>query len=135
MGQVRSIKDSECIRSKLNNTGGTIAKGTVCKLNGVVGEAAVMAATTDDVYGVAMADIADGAMGDFQIRGKALVLSGGALATPGTLLMSSATGKAAAWAAGAGTNANVLGIQETTASGADELIEVELAGPATSKQG
>jgi len=123
------------IRSKKNSTGSTISAGLVVILDSTEDLIKLPTATTDHLYGVAMNDIPTGEWGDVQIRGRAKVLSNGALATPGILLMSGADGKAIAWTAIAGTNAQVLGIQETTTAGANEFVEVELAGPGIIKQG
>ena len=45
------------------------------------------------------------------------------------------TGRVDTWAAGGGTNAQVVGLLLTTAGAQDDLVEVELAGPATIAQG
>jgi hypothetical protein len=125
----------EGIRGKLNNTGSDIAAHMCVKMHTVADEIALVGATTDHVFGVTHAIIADGAYGDVVTRGQAIVLSGAAMATLGVLTMADATGRAIAWTAGAGANANVLGTLLSTASGAAEQVEIELAGPGAFKQG
>jgi hypothetical protein len=131
--QLREIPEG--IRGKLNNTGSDIAAHMAVKLDSTVDQIALVGATTDHVFGVTHAIIADGAYGDIVTRGQALVLSGAAMATIGVLTMADATGRAIAWSAAGGTNANVLGTLLTTASGAAELVEIELAGPGVINQG
>ena len=135
MTQPRSIKEPDDIRAKKNTTGTTILARTVVKLHTAKDEMRLPAATTDHLYGVALYDIPDGAWGDFQIRGRALCRAAGALATLGIRLMSNVTGQVVAWAAAAGTNAQVVGTLETTAGAANDLVEVELAGPGAIAQG
>lgn len=134
-GQPRTSKGADDIRAKLNKTSATLSKGVVVKLDTDADEVLLPAADTDHVYGVVLNDIGDGKWGDIQIRGRALGLSAGALATRGVLLKADTAGKLVAWAASAGANAHVVGTLETTAAGANELVEVELAGPGVIKQG
>lgn len=134
LNQPRQNVSGPEILSGKNTSGSTIPKGSVVKAHSVTDEVRLVAAATDAIHGVVMRDIADGEYGPIQRTGRALVLAAGALATPGTLLMSAA-GKAGAWSASAGNAANVLGTQNTTADGADELIEVDLAGPGSFRDG
>jgi hypothetical protein len=135
MTQVRSTKSAGDIRGKKNTTGAALLKGTSVKLHTAKDEVALPAADTDHIYGVVLNDIPDDGWGDIQIRGKALCLTAGALATNGVRLKSDTAGKVVAWSATAGNNAHVVGTLETIAGAADELVEVELAGPGTIAQG
>ena len=84
------------------------------------------AAVTDNIHGVSMSAIDDGANGDIILTGLARVTSGAAV-TVGDRVNSDGTGRAITASGGAGV-ANV-GVAKTAATGADEVIEVELAGP------
>jgi hypothetical protein len=116
------------IRSAFNNTGSTILKGTIVKLNTsaplYAGEIAKAAANSDVLYGVTMQDVLNGAWGDVQISGIAIVLVGTANAI-GARLTSDANGKTITWA----TTQSLLGIAVTAGVVADVYQEVELAGP------
>jgi hypothetical protein len=71
------------IRSVYNGTGSTIAKGTIVKRKVAAttqDEIVKAAGTTDVLYGVMMADIADKSYGDCQIGGVGLVLCSGTIA-------------------------------------------------------
>lgn len=116
-----------------NNESTTIAKGTVIKRDTTQGYGKKVAATTDAILGVTIADVPAQTWGTVQIRGRCGVLAGATI-TPGQRLMADSTGRAVQWAAGAGTNANVLG--ECNQGGTVGLLcEVDLAGPAVISQG
>lgn len=110
------------IRSCLNQTGGTIAKGTIVKYHttGDVGRIVKAAAATDPLLGVAMADIPDGAYGDVQVGGIGICLGGGVVAQ-GAQVTSDANGKGAAAAGGN----SMLGLALTPAT-LDNFFEVDL---------
>lgn len=115
-------------RTGYNNTGATIPKGTIVKLQTAApargGDVIAAAAATDNFYGVAAQDIATKSFGDVQIEGTALVLSGGAIAL-GQNLTSDGNGNAVNGASG-----NVmLGMATSTAGASGELVECELATP------
>lgn len=116
------------IRSAYNNTGSTILKGTIVKLNTSAplfgGEIAKAAANSDVLYGVTMQDVLTGAWGDVQIGGTAIVLVGTANAQ-GARLTSDGNGKTITWA----TTQSLLGVAITAGVVADVYQEVELAGP------
>ena len=135
MSEPRECIPEGFVRSKFNNTGVDIAAHTVVMLDSTEDYVTLTSATTDPIYGVAVSGIPDGEWGDVQVMGRAKVLSGAAIAVPGGRVMADNTGRAIDWTAVAGTNANVLGLCETTASGAAEIVEVELAGPGTISQG
>lgn len=136
MGQLRTRKSALTMVGVKNATGSDIA----AKL-GVIHAAAadqikLPAATTEGIWGITAEAIANGEWGTIQTGpGKALCTSAGALATIGAELTVQTTGKVAAFAAGGGTNANLVGVLNTTAGGADEDVEVELAAPFNIKQG
>jgi len=93
-------------------------------------------ATTDPLLGATCAEIADGEWGDVQIAGVALVAAHAAFSTPMTKVMSTAaTGRAVAFSAGSGVNAQNGGIAMNTALAQDDLLEVMLAGPGIVEQG
>lgn len=110
------------IRSCLNLTGGTIARGTIVKYHttGDVGRIVKAAAATDPLLGVAMNDIPDGAYGDVQVGGIGLVLGGGAV-TQGAQVTSDANGKGAVAAGGN----SMLGLALTVGA-LDAFFEVDL---------
>jgi hypothetical protein len=114
------------IRSVYNGTGGTLSKGTIVELKstGVKDEIIASTANTGVFLGVLSEDIATLSWGNCQIRGRALCLSQAAVAR--AIRVTWGTG-AKILAASAG-NA-VLGVSAEAASGADELIEVELSCP------
>ena len=82
-----------------------------------------LAGDGERVHGVTMETIPDGSRGDVQTEGRAIVLSGAAVAQ-GANVASDAAGKAVLAASGE----IVAGVAMTAAAGADEPIEVELAG-------
>jgi hypothetical protein len=125
MGELRVI-DSE-IRSVKNTSGASLPEGKIIIVNAaptVEDEVMVASAATDAFYGVVKdAAIADGEWGVAQIRGRAKVLAGGAVAV-GARVTSDANGDGVTAVAGNG----VLGIAATVGVD-DALFEVELAGP------
>ncbi len=134
--QPSTRKSALTLVAVLNNTGSLIPAKLGVKKGAVKNEIALPAATTEPVWGVTIEPIADGEWGTMQTGpGKAIMTSGAALATPGTMLTVDTAGKAVAFSAGGGVNANVIGSQNTTTAGADEDLEVELAGPFTLHQG
>ena len=136
-GEATRIVAPESIRACRNTTGATILKNTVVKLSQVTRRLVLLpAALTDHIYGVTMEDIKDGSWGDVQVSGCALCRAHGALANTGIKLMAvNATGRVVLWApGGAGLNANLVGLLETTALAQDDLVEVELAGPGVVEQ-
>jgi hypothetical protein len=116
------------IRSAYNNSGSTIAKGTIVKLNpttpAFAGEVVKAAANSDTLYGVTMMDIPTATWGDVQVSGVAVVLCGTASVVTARLT-SDASGKTITWASGQ----SLLGIALTPGVVADVYHEVELAGP------
>lgn len=122
-------------RSKKNATGSDIAANTFVILDSTEDQIKLPTGTTVALYGVTSEIIKNGYWGDVQIFGRAICRAEGALATPGVRLMSTTAGRVQAWSAGAGTNAQMAGLLETTAAVQDDLVEVELAGPGQIQQG
>ena len=84
------------------------------------------AAATDNLHGVSMSSIKNVSNGDVVLTGLARVTSGAAVAV-GARVNSDATGRAVTATGGAGV-ANG-GVAKTAATAADQVIEIELAGP------
>lgn len=131
----RRIMNDKDERSALNKSGSTLAKGAAVKIEATNddGVALATAPATDDVFGIVMADIPDQGWGQVQTRGKAICLAGGTV-TKGDRLTVAAGGKLITWTAAAGANACVAGTAQRSAV-LNDLFEVELAGPAVSRQG
>lgn len=134
----RAIVAPHQIRGKKNSTGATIPKGTVVKLSAATDELVLKpAAATDAHYGVAMADVLDGALGDFQVGGQALVLVGGTAVVRGNRVTNDAAnfGSVIPVGAVAGTNYPLIGVANRSEPTLGNLVEVELASPGSSFQG
>lgn len=126
MSEPRVIAAAHDIRAAKNTSGADMAKGVFVKLKAsptVDDEVDLEATNTGAIYGVTMEAIADGEFGNIQIRGRALVLAGGAIAV-GARVMPTTGGKSLTATAG-----NSVGGLAVTAGASDELHEVELAGP------
>ena len=126
MAQPRAILDP-CLRSCKNSTGADIAAGVFVKLSGAYPGIALPAGATDTIYGVTTAIIKNGKFGDVQIRGVAPVVAAGVTTTLGKLT-TDAAGKAVDWTAAGGRSVGGVGL--AAAAGANDIIEVELIGPA-----
>ena len=115
-------------RSVYNNTGGTLAKGTIVKLQATTpayaGEIVKAVAATDTLYGVLTMDTPTATWGDCQIDGVAIVLCGTASVVAARVTCDGA-GKTITWS----TGNSLLGINLTPGVVADVYHEVELAGP------
>jgi hypothetical protein len=137
-GELRVICAPHDIRGKKNSTGGTIVKGTVVKLSAATDDLIVVpTAIADAHYGVAMNDVLDGSMGDFQIGGQAIVRVGTGGVVRGDRLThdSAGFGRVFTAAPGGGTNNALIGIANRTQATVGGLTEVELARPGTMLQG
>lgn len=117
-----SAKGADCIRSLKNATGSEIGKGLVVALDSDKQEMILPAAATDICFGVTMEVVADGAYGNVQILGTALVQAGGVLATVGIELQPETDGQVIAHTS---TNTKI-GLLKSTAGAAADLVEVEL---------
>lgn len=124
----------EGIRSGYNGTGSTIAAHLAVMADSTNQYVKLPTATTDPLLGVTMAAIEDATWGSIATRGLVMVTCSAAITT-GARVMADNAGKALTWAAVGGTNANVLGIARTATTGANQLVEVELAGPGVISQG
>jgi hypothetical protein len=115
------------IRSAYNNTGSTILKGTVVKLNSsapvFAGEVAKATAVSDVLYGVTLSDLPTAQWGDVAVAGIVPVLASAALGQ-GVKVTVEAAGRLAAWSSG---NA-LVGTTVSASNAANDLQEVELAG-------
>lgn len=131
--QAREIFDSVDRIPFYNAEVTAIAKGTVVKHHTVKDQGKKVAATTDIVWGVTIADVPAATWGTIQIRGRCGVLAG-ATVTPGIRVMADSTGRAISWTAAGGTNANVVGICNDDAT-VGLLVECDLSGPGVISQG
>jgi len=106
-----------------NGTGGTLSKGTLVKLktSGVDDEIIAATSTSDAYLGILQHDLADGEWGDVQVGGIGVALSGAAV-TKGSRVMWGTGAKVIACT----TGLTFAGVARTTASGADEYIEVDI---------
>jgi len=106
-----------------NGTGGTLSKGTLVKLNttGIDDEIIASTATSDAYLGILQNDLADGEYGDVQVGGIGIALSGAAV-TKGSRVMFGTGAKVITCT----TGLTFAGVARTTASGADEYIEVDI---------
>ncbi len=135
MGQLRAIPEG--LRSAKNVTGGgtAIAAAKLVKLDATTSEGVVVvAAAGDPHFGVTTEAIADGKWGTVQTMGRAVCTASAAI-TQGAKVTGAAAGKVAAWAPADEANASIVGIAVTGASADNDLIEIELSGPATLGQG
>lgn len=124
-GQATYIIPEYQTRSKLNNSGVTILKGSLVIADSTEDQIVLPAASTDLLLGAATADIPDGSWGTIQVSGKALVRAAGALATVGIALMPNTSGQCLLL-----VNGNALaGLLDSAAATANDLVEVELSGP------
>ena len=127
MSEPTAIVPDQATRGCLNDTGGTIPKGTIVALTTGANDTPYQIAVAGDgvsMLGVASTDILDTEFGNVQVVGKAIVLAGAAV-TRGDAVASNASGRAIAAATGKIT----LGSSITTAAADGDLFEVELAGP------
>lgn len=123
MAQVTAQVPSDGVRAGLNSTGSTIAKGTFVKLLSTAAQRIGKAGAGELVFGVTMQDIADGAYGDVQVEGKAIVLAGDTVALA-AVVASDASGLAVTAAEG-----DITAGSAATAGAAAGYMEVHLAGP------
>jgi len=136
MTQPASIVPTGAVRACYNNTGLTLAAGAAVMLDsGGAKYVKLPTGYTVALFGVVKAAIPTGEWGDVQVSGVALVLASAALATPGIQLMAATDGKAEAFAAAKDVNVHVLGQLLSTATAANELVEVDLNGIGTIQQG
>lgn len=134
---LRQVIDGDDIRPMYNATGSDIPAGRFVKFS-AVGDpprCALPAAVDDAITGVTVNAIANGRIGDVQIRGKAIVQAGSGGVTGGDRIMpEAATGKGITFSASADDNASICGQTAQTVA-ADAYFELDLIGPAVSRQG
>jgi hypothetical protein len=126
---IRTIVPEDGLRNVKNTSGGTLRKGTFVKLYAsasVEDEVAPCSAATDFIYGVVYGhDIADGAYGTVQIRGKAAVFGGDVVAI-GAQVTSDANGDGVATTT---AEDQVAGVAVTAgADGAYFEVELNITG-------
>lgn len=136
MSEPRAVVPDKGVRSLLNNTGATIPKGRLVKLDSTAYQLALPTDTTHHLYGVTMASSDDDEWVDIQVAGVALGRANAALATPGVQLMATVTtGRVATYTAAAGVLVGLAGALLNTASAQDDFIEMELNGIGVVQQG
>lgn len=119
--------------SVYNEEATTLSKGMVVKRGALRDGVQLLDDTADAHLGVIREDIPTLSWGSCQIGGQAAVLAGGAIAI-GDKIEGGTNGKGTAWASGAGTNTNHVGIANSVAADG-ELFECELSGPGAVRQG
>lgn len=126
MPEPRRIVTDGGVRCGLNLSGSTIAIARIVVMGAADDQIAQAAAATAPYYGVTMEAIANNVTGDVQVKGKALIEAGAAVAK-NVNVMSDASGRAIL----ATSTNNVIGrtVYASTASG--QLLEVELCDQPT----
>lgn len=122
---IRAITQPSYFRSGINLSGADIAANRILKHGTTVDEIALATAVTDSFAGVSDEIIYDTLSQSYQVDGKARILSGGAISI-GDEITSDSTGRAIAASQAPGAVQSVIGRAVTEASGAGELVEVEL---------
>lgn len=123
---VAYIYDPVLVLSAKNNTGSTIAAGTLVKLHSTEGEMVLPAGSSADArLFIVLADIPTGEYGSIHPGpGVFPGIASGALATPGAELMADNAGKLAAYnAGGAGNNRLSVGVQRGIAQNANDKLD------------
>jgi hypothetical protein len=129
MPQPRAIvPDSGAIRAGLNSTGSTIAKYRLVKkatvTTGVQAGVDTVTPAVDGtviIYGATMAAIVDGATGDVQVQGRALVEAAGAI-NIGDKIIGTTGGKAAV----SGGGVNIIGQAASPALVDGDIFECDI---------
>lgn len=130
---LRTAWDANDLDSVRNDTVGALTKGLIVKRGTVQDGVILPAAVTDSCYGVIReTTVASGEFGTAQLRGKALVKAGGAIAV-GDDIMPTTAGKGVLAAGAGGALVALIGKANSVAV-LDELFECELAGPDSFKQ-
>jgi len=128
--QLRKIQTGNPMRTGKNNTGSEIAKYYILKQSTNADEVAVASAVTDSLVGVSVENIANGNSASYQAGGKGVAYAGAAVAV-GALLTTDSSGRAVTATQSASSTQNLIGRAVTAASGANQLIEIELFKVAT----
>lgn len=96
---------------------------------------ALPTATTDPCYGVTYTEAPAGGYGTVATRGRVVLTAGAGGVTKDQRIMPEAnTGKGIPWSAGAGVNAGMAGIAQTTAAQDLDFV-IELSAPGIVSQG
>lgn len=126
MPEPRRIVPDGGVRPGLNLSGASIAANRIVVMGAADDQIAQAAAATAPYYGVTMEAIADQVTGDVQVKGKATILSGAAVAK-NVNVMSDATGRAIL----ATSTNNVIGRTVYAVTAANQVLEVELCDQPT----
>lgn len=126
MPEPRRIVPDGGVRPGLNSSGSTIAANRIVVQSTAVDQVAQAAAATAPYYGVTMNAIPNGITGDIQVKGKATIEAGAAVAK-NVNVMSDASGRAILATAG---NC-VIGRTVVASTALGQVLEVELASQPT----
>lgn len=128
----RNISQPNYHRSgRIASGGNDVAKYHVLQFGSGVDEVALATAVTDKIAGVCVEDMtAGGPTKSYQVDGKVPVYSGGAISV-GDELTVDASGRVITASQSASSTQNLVGYAVTAASGAAELVEVELGRAVT----
>jgi hypothetical protein len=134
MAQLRQRYGSDDVVSKYNNTGATILKGSSVQMDTTTDQIVNTSATTAPQLGIAMVDIPDKTWGDIQKGGLRHRARRRRWRHPRREGRRGGRRDCVAIAPAGGTNANYLGMSNTTAA-STEYCELELAGSFLTFQG
>lgn len=121
MPEPRRIVPDGGVRPGLNLSGSNIAANRILVQGAAIDQVAQAAAATAPYYGVSLGSILNGITGDVQVKGKATIEAGAAVAK-NVNVMSDASGRAILATA---TN-NVIGRTVTATTALGQILEVEL---------
>lgn len=126
MPEPRRIVPDGGVRPGLNLSGGTIAANRIVVQAAATDQVAQAAAATAPYYGVTMNAIANNTTGDIQVKGKATIEAGAAVAK-NVNVMSDAQGRAIL----ATSTNNVIGRTVVASTALGQVLEVELCDQPT----
>ena len=126
MPEPRRIVPDGGVRPGLNLSGSTIAANRIVVQGAATDQIAQAAAATAPYYGVTMNAIVNGITGDVQVKGKATIEAGAAVAK-NVNVMSDASGRAIL----ATSTNNVIGRTVVASTALGQILEVELASQPT----
>jgi hypothetical protein len=126
MPEPRRIVPDGGVRPGLNLSGSTIAANRIVVQAAATDQIAQAAAATAPYYGVTMNAIVNGITGDVQVKGKATIEAGAAVAK-NVNVMSDAVGRAIL----ATSTNNVIGRTVVASTALGQILEVELCDQPT----
>lgn len=126
MPEPRRIVPDGGVRPGLNLSGSSIAQHRIVVMGAAVDQVAQSAAATAPYYGVTMEAIANNVTGDVQVKGKATIEAGAAVAK-NVNVMSDAVGRAIL----ATSTNNVIGRTVVASTALGQILEVELCDQPT----